>query len=282
VRSSDSPDPADRVNEAAGYAGLSVSAFLDALAAAAPAPAAGSAAALVLAQAAALCAKSARLSSHYVGDDRAGELVTVAEQVRAAATDMIDADAAAYKDVIAAARAARQARAGEPAPVSGAQTNGTREGTAKAGGGDAGAQAGSDAMVGGAQAGSDAADRAQPASDAAARAQPGSAAAARAQPGSKAAADLAAALSRAADVPVGIIALAAEIAGSAAVLAATGNPNLRGDAQSAALLAQAAASSAARLVAINLADAPHDPRIGRSARLLARIDVLTTEMASPP
>ena len=226
-------------------------AFLDALAAPAPAPAAGSAAALVLAQAAALCAKSARLSARYVGEERAGELATAAGQVRAAATEMIDADAAAYKDVIAAAGAAREASAGDPAPMSGAQANGTREGTAKTDIGSAGAQAGSDAMVGGAQA-------------------------------SNAAADLAAALSRAADVPVGIIALAAELAGSAAVLAASGNPNLRGDAQSAALLAQAAASSAARLVAINLADAPHDPRIGRSARLLARIDVLTTEMASPP
>ncbi len=199
----DGPDsPRSRHAAGAGYAGLPVGAFLDALAAASPAPAAGSAAALVLAQAAALCAKAARLSAARLGESKAAELTAGAEQVRAAATALADADASAYQEVIAAGR-----------------------------GGAAG--------------------------------------------------NLAAALSRAADVPMEVVALAAELAGPAAVLAAAGNPNLRGDAQTAALLGQAAARSAARLVGINLARAglAGDPRPARAARLLARIDARTAGTA---
>ncbi|MGI9005864.1 MAG: cyclodeaminase/cyclohydrolase family protein [Streptosporangiaceae bacterium] len=190
------PEP-DRaaVRVPAGYAGLPVGEFLDALAAGAPAPAAGSAAAVVLALAAALCAKSARLSARQLGAGKAAELTAAAERVRAAATALIDADAWAYQAVIAAGRAG---------------------------------------------------------------------------PGGEAD-NRAAALSRAADVPMQIAALAADLAGTAARLATAGNPNLRGDAHTAALLAQAAARSAARLVAINLADAPGDPRPARAAHLVARI-----------
>jgi methenyltetrahydrofolate cyclohydrolase len=54
--------------------------------------------------------------------------------------------------------------------------------------------------------------------------------------------------------PLEIARVAAEVAEYAAELARTGNPNLAGDAIAAALLAEAAAQAAARLVAINLTD----------------------------
>ncbi len=80
---------------------------------------------------------------------------------------------------------------------------------------------------------------------------------------------VAAALSDAADVPMQIAALGAEVAGLAARLAADGNPNLRGDAVTAALLAQAGARAAAALVGINLAGVPADQRHARAQSLLA-------------
>jgi formiminotetrahydrofolate cyclodeaminase len=52
--------------------------------------------------------------------------------------------------------------------------------------------------------------------------------------------------------PVEIAALGAELAEVSAELARTGNPNLAGDAIAGAVLAEAAAQAAARLVAINL------------------------------
>jgi methenyltetrahydrofolate cyclohydrolase len=82
------------------YAGLSVGAFLDALAAGTAAPAGGSAVALVLAQAAALCAKSARLSARQLTADRAAQLTTEAEQIRGTAASLIDQDPRAYQAVI--------------------------------------------------------------------------------------------------------------------------------------------------------------------------------------
>jgi hypothetical protein len=48
-------------------------------------------------------------------------------------------------------------------------------------------------------------------------------------------------------------------------LVAVDNPNLRGDAMTAALLAAAAAHAAALLVAENLNDAPSDPRVAAAA-----------------
>lgn len=82
--------------------------------------------------------------------------------------------------------------------------------------------------------------------------------------------ELAAALSAAADSPLAIAELAAELAEGAAELAATGNPNLEGDATAGALLAEAAAQGAARLVALNLAAAAGDPRVARAAALAQR------------
>jgi formiminotetrahydrofolate cyclodeaminase len=61
-----------------------------------------------------------------------------------------------------------------------------------------------------------------------------------------------AALERAAAIPEEMTRIAAELAGMAARLAGEGNPNLRGDSISAALLAEAAARSAACLVDINV------------------------------
>jgi formiminotetrahydrofolate cyclodeaminase len=56
--------------------------------------------------------------------------------------------------------------------------------------------------------------------------------------------------------PLEIARVAAGLADLAAELARNGNPNLAGDAIAGALLAEAAAQAAARLVAINLTDGP--------------------------
>ena len=60
------------------------------------------------------------------------------------------------------------------------------------------------------------------------------------------------ALSGAADVPLAIAEIGAEVAELAALLAREGNPNLRGDAIAAALLAEAGVRAAAELVEINM------------------------------
>jgi methenyltetrahydrofolate cyclohydrolase len=76
-----------------------------------------------------------------------------------------------------------------------------------------------------------------------------------------------AALSAASDAPLRVAQIGAEVAGIAATVAASGNPAVRGDAITAALLAAAGARSAALLVQINLADAAGDGRPGQAARL---------------
>ena len=77
-------------------------------------------------------------------------------------------------------------------------------------------------------------------------------------------------LSAATDVPVQMTEVASEVAGHASRLAREGNPRLRGDAITAALLAAAAARSAAVLVALNLDRVEafrDDPRPDRTLRL---------------
>lgn len=74
------------------------------------------------------------------------------------------------------------------------------------------------------------------------------------------------ALSSAADIPLAVAEIAAEVAILAADLAARGNPNLRGDAITAGLLADAGARSASVLVKINLGD-PSDGRSYRAEKL---------------
>jgi len=73
-----------------------------------------------------------------------------------------------------------------------------------------------------------------------------------------------AAQSDAAEVPLAIAEAAAEVAALARRLAAEGKPGLRGDALAGADIAAGAALAAARLVEINLADAPDDPRSARA------------------
>lgn len=75
-------------------------------------------------------------------------------------------------------------------------------------------------------------------------------------------------LSRAADVPLEIAECAASVAQLAAEIAARGNPNLRGDAAAASILASAAARVASNLVEINLATAEGDDRIERAHGLV--------------
>jgi methenyltetrahydrofolate cyclohydrolase len=87
---------------------------------------------------------------------------------------------------------------------------------------------------------------------------------------------VAAALSAAAAVPMEIIELAVPVARSAARLAADGNPNLRGDAVTGALLAEAGARSAAVLVGINLAGAADDGRPARAAKLVGEVAALAS------
>ncbi len=82
--------------------------------------------------------------------------------------------------------------------------------------------------------------------------------------------DMQVALSMAADVPLEVAEVGAEIASVAARLAGYGNPNLRGDALTAILLAEAGTQAAASLVEINLSTArAKDGRLDH-ARQLAR------------
>jgi formiminotetrahydrofolate cyclodeaminase len=76
-------------------------------------------------------------------------------------------------------------------------------------------------------------------------------------------------LSRAADVPLEIAECAASVSELAAEIALRGNPNLRGDAAAAAILASAAARVAANLVEINLATVEGDERIERARAVVA-------------
>ena len=79
------------------------------------------------------------------------------------------------------------------------------------------------------------------------------------------------ALSEAADVPLAIAETGATVAETAARLAREGNPNLRGDAVAAALLAEAGARAAAVLVEINTtAGGVEGDRLGRAEEFIAR------------
>ena len=72
------------------------------------------------------------------------------------------------------------------------------------------------------------------------------------------------ALSLAADVPLAIAEAALDVATLAAELVERGNPNLRGDAVTAALLAEAAVRATANLVEINLGTREGDARLERA------------------
>ncbi len=87
------------------------------------------------------------------------------------------------------------------------------------------------------------------------------------------------ALSEAADVPLAVAEAGAKVAGIAVRLAEDGNPNLRGDALTAVLLAGAGTRAAASLVEINLSaagTAETDGRLDRAQKLAdnaAKIEV---------
>ena len=76
------------------------------------------------------------------------------------------------------------------------------------------------------------------------------------------------ALSEAADVPLAVAGVGAEVAGLAARLAQKGNPNLRGDAMCAVLLAEAGTRAAVELAEINLSEGGfEDGRVERAGEL---------------
>ena len=76
-------------------------------------------------------------------------------------------------------------------------------------------------------------------------------------------------LSRAADIPLLIAETAADVAELASEIAVHGNPNLRGDAAAASLLAASAALVAANLVEINLSTVEGEERVERARTLVA-------------
>jgi methenyltetrahydrofolate cyclohydrolase len=92
---------------------------------------------------------------------------------------------------------------------------------------------------------------------------------------------IAAALSEAAEVPMRIVELAVPVTLIGARLAAAGNPDLRGDAVTGALLAEAGARAAAVLVAINLAGAAGDDRPARAVRLVEEAAALAAAAQRP-
>jgi methenyltetrahydrofolate cyclohydrolase len=76
-------------------------------------------------------------------------------------------------------------------------------------------------------------------------------------------------LSRAADIPLLIAETAADVAELASEIAVQGNPNLRGDAAAASLLAASAVRVAGNLVEINLSTVEGEDRIERARTLIA-------------
>jgi methenyltetrahydrofolate cyclohydrolase len=85
-------------------------------------------------------------------------------------------------------------------------------------------------------------------------------------------------LSRAADIPLLIAETANDVAELASEIAVQGNPNLRGDAAAASLLASSAVRVAANLVEINLSTVEGEDRIER-ARALVRSSELAAARA---
>jgi formiminotetrahydrofolate cyclodeaminase len=71
-------------------------------------------------------------------------------------------------------------------------------------------------------------------------------------------------LVRSAEIPLQIAETGADVASLAALVADRGAPDRRGDAASAAVLAEAGTRVAATLVAVNLTMTPEDERVGRA------------------
>jgi methenyltetrahydrofolate cyclohydrolase len=87
----------------------------------------------------------------------------------------------------------------------------------------------------------------------------------------------AAALSAACTVPMEVARIGAEVAAVAAAVAAGGNPNVRGDAVTAALLAASGAQAAAALVRINLTGGEDDGRPALAEQLATEAARLAAE-----
>ena len=177
---------AEAAAPAPAYLDMGVGRFLDALSATTPDPGGGSVAALAVTLAAGLCMMTAGLSRRQL--PAAEQLAARARLLRDRAAPLAQADAEAYRAVLAAMRA-------------------------PGGPGDA--------------------------------------------------------LSRACATPMEVAEIGAEVARLAAAVAAGGNPNVRGDAITAALLAAAGSRAAAALVRINLAAAPGDARPAHADQLAA-------------
>jgi methenyltetrahydrofolate cyclohydrolase len=88
------------------------------------------------------------------------------------------------------------------------------------------------------------------------------------------------ALSGAADVPLAVAEIGNDVAGVAARLAEEGNPNLRGDALAAVLLAGAGVRTASALVGINLSSANVDDDRLRRANSLVDTTAATVRRAT--
>jgi formiminotetrahydrofolate cyclodeaminase len=88
------------------------------------------------------------------------------------------------------------------------------------------------------------------------------------------------ALSGAADVPLAVAMAGSEVVGIAARLAEEGNPNLRGDALAAVLLAGAGVRAASALVGINLSTANVDDDRLRKANSLVATTAATVRRAT--
>jgi methenyltetrahydrofolate cyclohydrolase len=80
---------------------------------------------------------------------------------------------------------------------------------------------------------------------------------------------LEAALERAAEIPIRITEAGSDLASLAALLVEHGNPEVRVDAAAAAVLAEAGARAAAKLVEINLGATDEDPRVRHVRALVA-------------
>jgi formiminotetrahydrofolate cyclodeaminase len=220
---------------------MAVGRFLDALSAPTPDPGGGSLAALAVTLAAGLCLMTAGLSARHL--PAAERLAEQARLLRDRAAPLAQADAEAYRAVLAALRA---------------------RGTAAPGGPD---QAAPDLPPG------TSAPARQPPT-------PHLSPADATDAGRPAAPDnppLAAALSQASVVPMEVAEIGAEVAAVAAAVAAGGYPAVRGDAITAALIAAAGSRAAAALVRINLAGAGGDARTARAERLAAEAARLAAE-----
>jgi formiminotetrahydrofolate cyclodeaminase len=177
----------------APYLDMPVGRFLDALSATTPDPGGGTVAALAVTLAAGLCVMTAGLSARRLPE--AQRLAGHTRLLRDRAAPLAQADAEAYRAVLAALRARDTATANPP--------------------------------------------------------------------------QIAVALSQACVVPMEVAEIGAEVAAVAAAIADGGNPNVRGDAVTAALLAAAGSRAAAALVRINLAGAEDDDRPARAEQLAA-------------